>query len=174
MPDSHDLDFEQVITNVYDLSTNRLRTDANVSGGGSGSQEVIISHIDDSIRLGDGTKLVTATQSGSKVGIDVQVLNQITASFSGLQNGLKITKLIVTDTPVAVPETALSGRNSISVRVWGANTVFFGDSNVTADEGYPKLYGEEIFMDIKDNNAVLLYAVCNPGQTSELRIFELA
>lgn len=70
------LDANQVIKAVYDETNQRLRTDSVVSG------DIIISDIninqeDDSIRLGDGTNLVTATTDGSRTGLDVNILNDI-------------------------------------------------------------------------------------------------
>lgn len=68
----------QVLRSVFDVDKNCLRVCVveGTTGGGSGF-EVIISHTDDSIRLGDGTKLVTATTVSSKVGLDVNVLNEL-------------------------------------------------------------------------------------------------
>lgn len=68
------LDWSQIIQRVFDEPNGRIRTDV-VYSPNPGSIEVIISHTDDSIRLGDGTNLNTITQVGSKYGIDVNVLN---------------------------------------------------------------------------------------------------
>jgi len=38
-------------------------------------QEIVISHSDDSVRIGDGTDLVTTTTEGSKIGLDVNLIN---------------------------------------------------------------------------------------------------
>ncbi len=70
----------QVLRSVFDVDQNCLRV-CIVSGGGSGPNppfEVIIDHTSDSIRLGDGTSLVTTTVDGSKVGLDVNVVNSPT------------------------------------------------------------------------------------------------
>jgi hypothetical protein len=69
------LDFTQILQRVFDEANGRLRTDAQATVV-AGSLEVIISHTDDSIRLGDGTSLITATTVGPKVGLDVNVVNQ--------------------------------------------------------------------------------------------------
>lgn len=95
-------------------------------------------------------------------------------STSGLSTGMRTTAFMVTDVPQAVPSTAFVNRNTMSVRVWGANTVFFGSSTMDYTNGYPKNQFEEISMDIKDNAAVELYAVCAPGLTCEIRIIEVA
>lgn len=68
----------QVLRSVYDIQNHALRVSVveGTTGGGAGF-EVIISHTDDSIRLGDGAKLTTATQLGLKVGLDVNVINEL-------------------------------------------------------------------------------------------------
>ncbi len=67
-------DFAQVIKLVYDEALNRLRVDmgANITLGGE--LEVAIDHTTDSIRLGDGTSLITATTIGPKTGLDVNII----------------------------------------------------------------------------------------------------
>jgi hypothetical protein len=72
------LDANQVLRSVYDETENCLRVCVveGTTGGGAGF-EVIISHTDDSIRLGDGTQLVTATLVSGKVGLDVNVINEV-------------------------------------------------------------------------------------------------
>lgn len=68
----------QVLRSVYDIGNNSLRVTVveGTTGGGAGF-EVIISATDDSIRLGDGTQLTTTTLVGIKVGLDVNVLNEV-------------------------------------------------------------------------------------------------
>ena len=75
------LDGLQVLRSVFDVDSNCLRV-CIVSGdvGGGAPVEVIIDHTSDSIRLGDGTSLVTTTVDGSKVGLDVNVVNSPTVS----------------------------------------------------------------------------------------------
>lgn len=173
---AHDLDYEQVITNIYDQVNNRIRVDSALTLS-TVSQEVIISHTDDSISLGDGTNLITATVVGPDVGLDVNVVGGVvsgTFSFSGLSTDLRTQAITVTDSPTKIPTTALANRNSISVRVWGSSTVYFGDTSVDVSNGYPKLYSEEIILDIKDNASVELWAVCDTGQSCEVRIMEVA
>lgn len=155
----------------------RIRKSAVATVDPVGPQEIIISHLDDSIALGNGTDLFTSSSTGGKVALDVAVVDGIVSgSFTtaGLQNGIKTTALTVTDVPTKIPSTAFFDRNTMSVRVWGANTVYFGEMGVTSTSGYPKKYLEEISMDIKDNVAVDLYAVCATGQSSEVRIIEIA
>lgn len=68
------LDSSQVIQYVYDESTQSLRTTATATIVG-GDLTVDTSHLEDSMRLGDGTNFLTSTTVGPKVGLDVSVIN---------------------------------------------------------------------------------------------------
>jgi len=75
-----DLDFQQVIRNIYDEATNRIRTDtATVLDGGD--LDVLIVHTEDSIRLGDGTNFITSTTIGPDIGLDVNVINPLSVEI---------------------------------------------------------------------------------------------
>lgn len=90
------LDSNQVLKNVYDEPANRLRTDASVSVV-LGTVEVIINHVNDSIKIGDGTDLALVTASGelnvlasAQPGVDigdVTVNNAAGASAVNIQDG---------------------------------------------------------------------------------------
>lgn len=81
-----DYDAFQVLRSVFEVDNNCLRVCVvNGSGGGEAS-EVIIDHTSDSIRLGDGTSLVTTTTTGSKVGLDVNLVNSPTVSTPTITN----------------------------------------------------------------------------------------
>lgn len=71
------LDADQVLRSVYDINKNTLRISLVDGGGGGGGSEIVISHIDDSIRLGNGTDFITSTYIGPKVAIDVNVVNNV-------------------------------------------------------------------------------------------------
>lgn len=71
-------DANQVLRSVYDVNKNTLRVSIiDGSTGGGGGFEVIISHTDDSIRLGDGTNFITSTTIGSDVGLDCNIINTV-------------------------------------------------------------------------------------------------
>jgi hypothetical protein len=93
------LDFQQIIQNVHNEVDQCLRVDAKVS---IGETEVIISHENDSIRLGDGTDLVTTTTIGSDVGLDVNVINPITATVD--LNQPSAPTIVNTNAPVSGTE----------------------------------------------------------------------
>lgn len=78
-------DANQVLRSVFDVDKNTLRVSiVDGGGGGGGSIEVIISHTNDSIRLGDGTNFFTSTTIGPKVGLDVAIINPVDVSGSSV------------------------------------------------------------------------------------------
>lgn len=69
-------DFPQVLRSVFDDDANTLRVSIIAGGGGGGGGlEVIITHTEDSIRLGDGANFFTSTAVGPKNGLDVSIIN---------------------------------------------------------------------------------------------------
>lgn len=71
-------DANQVLRSVFDVTKNTLRVSViDGSSGGGGGFEVIITHTDDSIRLGDGTNYFTSTTVGPKVGLDTAIINEV-------------------------------------------------------------------------------------------------
>lgn len=67
------LGHENVLRDVHDPVTQTLRTTATaiIAPG----LDVDISHIDDSIRLGNGTNFLTSTTDAGKVALDVSLIN---------------------------------------------------------------------------------------------------
>jgi hypothetical protein len=172
------LDQEQIIKLVVDEDGKRLRTSAEVSF--PPSVDVGISHTEDSIRLGDGTDLVTTSTEAGKVGLDVSIIKgSITGEFSptGLRNALKTSRIAVTTTtPIAIPATPQTDRNGMSIRNLGPNVVWIAgsitDTPGLAGTSYPKNPGEEIFLDIRDD--IVIYACVETGQTANLAIMEVS
>jgi len=172
-PNRSSLDLQQILQRVFENDTDRLRTDAIATIEG-GKFEVIISDIDDSIKIGDGSgHYVSVSNILTKTGLDVNIIGGI-VSTSGLSAGLKNTTMVVTDVAQKIPAIPLTNRNGISVRVLGINTIFIGNSSVTYINGYPKYQREEVMLDIKDTAAVELWAVCEPGKSCEIRILEVS
>lgn len=105
------LDANQVLQFAFDENSGRLRTDSTFSGSisinltsttdnvaigdsitgdklvvnadGSINVNVAVSHLNDSIRLGDGTSLLTSTLVSGKQGLDVNLINTLSATVSG-------------------------------------------------------------------------------------------
>lgn len=70
-------DANQVLRSVFDVDKNTLRVSIIDGSSGGGSFEVVISHENDSIRLGDGTNFITSTTIGPKTALDVAVNGEI-------------------------------------------------------------------------------------------------
>jgi len=66
---------ENILRDVHDTSTQSLRTTAQATIVVPGGLEVDIDHTSDSIRIGDGTNLITSTSASGKVGLDVNIVN---------------------------------------------------------------------------------------------------
>lgn len=168
------LDINQIFQRSFDESQDKIRVDAVVS---LQPGELSISHTTDSIRLGDGTNYLTSSTVGSKNGLDIYVLGgNLTGSFnqSGLNLAIKAKRTIITDSPTKIPASVLTSRNTITIRVLGTSTVYFGDDTVTVANGYPKYQYEEIMMDITDSTSVSVYGICQTGETCEVASLELA
>lgn len=159
----------QVLQAAFDDETQTLRTTATFSGS---SFELSINQIDDNIAIGDGTDLFTGTTLDGKHAQDVNVLNQIDFTASGLKTGLQSYSVTITDSPTVIPQIA--GQNSVSIRIWGAANVYFGDNSVTPSQGYPFRQFEAFQLDVQDDSAVLVYAICDTGSTCDVRVFALA
>lgn len=63
------LDPGQIIKQSYDEANRRIRVDVESDVTLSGEQEVSITHVDDSIRIGDGTELVDVTNNSLNVNL---------------------------------------------------------------------------------------------------------
>lgn len=84
------LDQHQIMQHAFDEANQRLRTDATLSVGG-GSIDVVVSHINDSIRLGNGTDFLTSSTIGPKIGLDVNVINSFSTIVTDGTDTLAIT-----------------------------------------------------------------------------------
>lgn len=72
------IDAPQVIRSVYDDTKNTLRVSILDADTGGGTFEVIVDQANDSIKLGDGTNLITSSAApGSKHGLDVNIVNSV-------------------------------------------------------------------------------------------------
>lgn len=68
------LDQNQILQRIFEEDEDRIRVNAAVTVN-TAETEVIMSHEDDSVRLGDGTSFLTSTTDGAKVALDVNVIN---------------------------------------------------------------------------------------------------
>lgn len=102
-----------------------------------------------------------------------------TMTFSGLSEAIKISTLSIGDTVTALPTTALSNRNSISIQNKSSTeTLYVGPSNVEANStvggngGWEIPPQEALNFDIKD--VVTIYAIAPTGKTILVKILEMA
>lgn len=114
-------DFPQVLRSVFEVEDNCLRVKVvNGTPGGGGELEVLITHTEDSVRLGNGTDFLTSTYIGPKVGLDVAVINTplpITAT------DLDIRDLTFATDKVDASGSSVSITNFPSVQVIQGNSV---------------------------------------------------
>ncbi len=71
-----DLSLENVLRDVHDADSQSLRTTSQATVVAPGGIEVNINHEEDSIALGNGQDLLTSTEEGGKIALDVHVSNQ--------------------------------------------------------------------------------------------------
>lgn len=129
-------DGNQVLQHAFDEVNGRLRVDAAITVGGPGTA-VIIDHIDDSIRLGDGTNFLTSTTIGPKIGLDVNIINTALdvniqgLSTPGVQNiaiassNTEQTLIIATNTKKVRLKLRGSGTLKISYSLGTSGTVYY-------------------------------------------------
>lgn len=86
------LDADQIIQHVYDEPTQTLRTSGvAVITPPPGGLEVAIDHTDDSIAIGTSTDLFTSTTDGSKIALDVNVINPNGTIFTSVNDFNEVT-----------------------------------------------------------------------------------
>lgn len=83
------LDAGQILKHSFDDAAGRLRVDAEITADLVGI-DVNISQDDDSIRVGGGGPLVTATTDSGKTGLDVNVINDIELSISHTDDSIRL------------------------------------------------------------------------------------
>jgi len=182
------LDADQVIKQAYDEPNKRFRVDATVTAtlgdtilvdsdgdeldinpdGSLNANVTIDAAGGDNIKISDGTNTLLVNPDGS---INAGISGTINPS--GLSTALKASRLTITSVATQVPTSALTGRNTMSVRVLGDKDIVFGDSTVTFATGYPKYQFEEMVLDIQTNPTINLWAICNTGETCEVAILEI-
>lgn len=101
----------------------------------------------------------------------------IEATPSGLQNSFRTTTMVISDTATPIPAVALTDRNSLSIaNLDSAETLYVGDSNVTADRvvgitsGWEVGAGETLNFDVKDS--IILYGRCETGKSITIKVLE--
>lgn len=167
------LSASQVLVQSFNEAEDRLRVDA-VATIESGTLEIVLTHEDDSIRLGDGTNFIGSTTVGGHVGLDVNVVGgnstisgTVTTNLNGL-NSFQTSQYTVGTSAVQLTPSPLSGRSSLSIKVrltTGAALYIGPSSGVTTSNGYILFNGDSIQMDITPAHQV--WAIADTvGQTA--------
>jgi len=133
--------------------------------------EVALDHVNDSVRLGDGTNLAVVTANGElKVAVD-----SVTAYQGGIWNvnqavpstSIANASTTVTTTATALPNTA--DRKRVFIQNLGDKDMFIGGASVSVSNGIkiPKggTFNEEM-------GAIQIYAIVATG-TTNVRTFEV-
>lgn len=97
--------------------------------------EVDSSHLDDSIRLGDGTDFFTSHTVGSDVGLDVYQLND--ASVANVAIATAADTLAVADTSQDVVASPLANRKYLYIKNLDNKPIYIGPTGVTTADGFP-------------------------------------
>jgi hypothetical protein len=142
-------------------------------GGGSLTVDAVnldirdLTHAADSVRLGDGTSLVTTTTVGGDVGLDVNVLSDPSLASTAIAAAA----VTATTTAADVVASPLSARKYLFVYNNGNQRVFVGQSGVTSTSGFPVSPGS--YLELRAGAAVDIEIVANSG-SQNIRTLELA
>lgn len=127
----------------------------------------------DSVRLGDGTDLITSTLEGGKQALDVYVANDIDVDDGIADTAIENTATAVSTTAVNVVSSALANRKYLALANEGNKTLYFGKTGVTTANGYPmRSRNQQIW---RIGPSVTPQIIGGTGASSEdLRVMELS
>lgn len=118
----------------------------------------------------------------------LKISGTTTGSFSpiGLSQGIRTTKVTVTDVATLIPLNAYANRNTLLVRVGGAEKVYIGNSDVSVagvetpalsgnfvDAGFPFFQFEQFAVDVIAGTSTAIYGICEAGKSSFVWIIEV-
>jgi hypothetical protein len=157
------LDSQQILPAAFEESTGRLRTTATATI--SGITEVSINQADDSIRIGDGTNLITSTNVAGKQGLDVNVISSTPSvadvNLNGL-NAFQTTQYTLGLTATQLTPTPLTDRSSMIIKVsttTPTEIVWINDnSGMTVGDSFPLFNGDTLQLDLTPLESVYVLA----------------
>jgi hypothetical protein len=150
-------------------------------GGGSLTVDAVnldvrdLTHASDSIRLGDGTSLITSTLSGGKQALDVYIANagSIDIDDSLANTAIANATRAVSTTAIDLVASPLASRKWLYAANNGNKGVFIGASGVTAANGFPLFPGMQI--ELRVGASVDVEVIGEAGASSEdIRTMELS
>ena len=124
----------------------------------------------DSVRLGDGTDLITSTLVGSDQGLDVNVINN--PGFANTDAAHGATSVDDTVGGTNLITTALSDRKRVLFYNNGNSRAFIGKTGVTTANGFP--IGRFAGLELEAGPAIDFYAITDTGGSADFRYLELS
>lgn len=122
----------------------------------------------DSVRLGDGTSMISSTLVGSKQSLDVYLANDDLAN-AAIEN----TSTAVSTSAVNVVSAALSGRKFLALANEGNKILYFGKSGVSVANGFPLYMREKALFRIGASVAPQIIGATG-ASSEDLRVMELS
>lgn len=130
----------------------------------------------DSVRLGDGTDLITSTLSGGKQALDVYIAN---AGSIDIDDSLANVAIFTETRAVSAVALTLTAAAAIAGRKWlyvaneGNKSMYIGPSGVTAANGFPVHIGQQ--SEFRIGASVAPYIIGEAGASSEdIRVMQLS
>lgn len=147
-----DLDFSQVIQNVYNQAENRLMVDADITAVIPGGIQVNINSADDSIAIANssGTPLTINPDGSINVNSETTISGPVDTKEQGL-NSFQTSQYSIGTSAVQITPTPLTNRSSVSLAIIASPNVpiYIGNSSsVTINTGYPLYNGNTIELDL--------------------------
>ena len=133
-PPKTKLDGMQVLQHSFEEPTGEIRVKASIGGGTP--TEVIIDHTNDSIRLGDGTDLFTSTTIGSKIGLDVNIINDtLTFELEGVSSPT-VTNVVIAGASTEYNYTIPSNTKKFLMRARNKSKIQFSFQTGTTNTNF--------------------------------------
>lgn len=131
-----------------------------------------LTHVSDSVSLGDGTTLYTGTTVGSDHGLDVNIIGgDIDDNLANV--AIENTATAVSTTALNVVTSALAARKWLYIYNKGNKDLYFGKTGVTTANGFP-MY-PHTSMELRIGPSVAPQIIGGTGASSEdLRVMELS
>ena len=130
-----------------------------------------LAHTQDSIRLGDGTSLITSTLEGAKQALDVYVANSIDVDDGLANTAIDAGSETIGTAQSEIMATPLASRKYAFLYNNGNREMFIGQTGVLASTGFPLPPGS--MLELRIGDAIDIFAIADAaGQ--DLRTLEFS